>query len=50
MTSAFVKQLDLQVQQINMGAQKINALLLETLRMIFLSFQVVDKLGKVRFF
>ena len=50
MTPAYAKQLGLQIQKTDVGAQKIDGLLLQTFAMIIVGFQVEDKLGMARFF
>ena len=50
MTPAYAKQLGLQVQKIDVKAQKIDDSLLWTFEMVIASFQVEDKFGKARFF
>ena len=49
-TPAYAKQLGLQVQKADVGAQKIDGSLLRTFEMVINGFQVEDKLGKTRFF
>ena len=49
-TSAHAKQLGSQTQNTDIGAQKIDGLLLETYDIIIGTFQVIDKLDKVCFF
>ena len=50
MTLAYAKQLGFQVRKTDVGAQKIDGLLLRTFGMVIAGFQVEDKLGKARFF
>ena len=50
MTLAYAKQLSLQVQKTDVGAQKIDGLLLRTFGMVIAGFQVEKKLGRARFF
>ena len=50
MTPAYAKQLDLQVQKTDVGAQKIDNSLFKTFEMVIASFQVEDKLDKAQFF
>ena len=50
MTPAYAKQLSLQVQKTDVGAQKINGSSLRTFGMVIAGFQVEDKLGRARFF
>ena len=49
-TPAYAKQLGLQVQKTDVGAQKIDGSSLRTFGMIIAGFQVEDKLGRARFF
>ena len=50
MTPAYAKQLGLQIQKSDVGAQKIYGLLLKTFGKVIVGFQVGDKLGRIRFF
>ena len=50
MTAAYVAQLGLKVQKINVGAQKIDGFSLETYKMVIAAFQVLNKLAYSRFF
>ena len=50
MTPAYAKQLGLQTQKTDVGAQKIDGSLLATYGMVIAAFQVKDKLGRARFF
>ena len=50
MTPAYAKQLGLQVRKTDVKAQKIDGSLLRTFKMVMAGFQVVDKLGRARFF
>ena len=50
MTLVYVKQLGLWTRKTDVGAQKIDGLLLVTYGMIIATFQVIDKLGRARFF
>ena len=50
MTPAYAKQLGLQIQRTDVGAQKIDGSLLRIFGMVIAGFQVEDKLGRVRFF
>ena len=50
MTPAYAKQLGLQAQKTDIGAQKIDGSLLWTFGMVIASFQIEDKLGRTRFF
>ena len=50
MTLAYILKLGPQTCHIDVKAQKIDGSIFETFRMIFLSFQVEDKLKKARFF
>lgn len=47
---AYAKQLGIKTQQINVEAQKIDSLSLKTFKIIIAIFQVVNKLGRVKFF
>ena len=49
MTLAYTKQLGLQVRKTDVGAQKIDGLLLRTFGMVIAGFQVEDKLGRAWF-
>ena len=49
MTPAYTKQLSLHIQKTDIGAQKINGLLLRTFEMVIASFQGKDKLDRARF-
>ncbi len=50
MTPAYATKLGLTVQQISVGAQKINDLPLETYGIVLASFSLQDSLGRVQFF
>ena len=50
MTLAYVKQLGLQVQRNDVGAQKIDGSLLQTFGMVIAGFQIENKLGGASFF
>ena len=50
MTLAYAAYLGLEVRVTNIGAQKINGSSLATYGMVIAAFQVVDKLGRSRFF
>ena len=50
MTPAYAKQLGFQTQKTDIGAQKIDGSLLATYGMVIAAFQVIDKLGRARFF
>ena len=50
MTPAYAKQLGFRTQRTNIGAQKIDGSLLATYGMVIAAFQVIDKLGRARFF
>ena len=50
MTLAYTKQLGLRTRKTDVGAQKINRLLLATYGIVIAAFQVTDKLSKARFF
>ena len=50
MALAYAKQLGLEVQKTDVGAQKIDNSLLQTFGMVIAGFQVEDKLGRARFF
>ena len=50
MTPTYAKQLGFQVQKTNVGAQKIDSLLLQTFKMIIADFLVEDKLNRAQFF
>ena len=47
---AFVEKLGLMVQNINIGAQKIDGTIFETYGMVVAVFSVIDQADKVRFF
>ena len=47
---AYASRLDLRVHHINIRAQKIDGSTFETFGMVLASFQVEDKLGRIRFF
>ena len=49
MTPAYAKQLGLQVQKTDVGAQKMDGLLLQTFGMFITGFQIEDKLSRARF-
>ena len=50
MNPAYASRLGLRVHRIDIRAQKIDGSTLETFGMVLASFQVEDKLGKIRFF
>ena len=50
MTLAYVAQLGLKVQKINVGAPKINKSLLKIYDILIAVFQIFDKLGHSHFF
>ena len=50
MTPAYAAYLGLKMRVTNVGAQKIDRLSLATYSMVIVAFQVVDKLGRSRFF
>ena len=50
MTPAYIKQLGLQVQKTDVGAQRIDGTLFQTFRMVIPSFQVEDKFDRAWFF
>lgn len=50
MTLAHVKQLDLQMEETNIGAQRSDGLSLKTFGMVIANFHIVDKLDRVCFF
>ena len=50
MNPAYAKQLGLQVQKNDVGAQKIDGSLLRTFEMVIAGIQVEDKLSRARFF
>ena len=50
MNPAYASRLGLRVYCTDIGAQKIDGSTLETFGMVLASFQVEDKLGKIRFF
>ena len=50
MTRAYIVHLDLKVRVTGVGAQKINRSSLATYGMLIAALQVVDKLGRSRFF
>ena len=50
MTSAYTAQLGLKTQRPNVGAQKIDGSLLATYGMVIAAFQVLNMLGRPRFF
>ena len=50
MTPAYASKLGPKARHIDVGAQKIDGLTLETFGMVLVSFQVKDKLGRARFF
>ena len=50
MTLAYASGLGLRVYRIDVGAQKIDGSILEIFGMVLASFQVEDKLGRIRFF
>ena len=50
MTPAYAKKLGLRTQKTDGGAQKINESSLDTFEMVIAGFQIIDKLGRARFF
>ena len=50
MTPAYAKQLGLWTQKTDIGAQKIDGSLLATYGIVIAAFQVINKLGRARFF
>ena len=50
MTSAYTAQLSLKIQKIDIGTQKIDKFSLEIYSMVIAIFQVLNKLGRLRFF
>ena len=50
MTPAYAKKLGFQTQRTDVGAQKIDGSSLDTFEMVIADFQVIDKLGRARFF
>ena len=50
MTLAYTNKLGLQNRKTNIGAQKIDGSLFEIYKMVIVTFQVIDKLGKAQFF
>ena len=46
----FVKELSLLIRPIEIGAQKIDSIMLDTYGMIVVAFSVTDKENQVRFF
>ena len=50
MMLAYALKLGLKICRINVGAQKIDGSILKTFGIVLASFQVEDKLGKIRFF
>ena len=50
MSPAYASKLSLKVYHINIGAQKIDSSILEIFEIVLASFQMEDKLGKIRFF
>ena len=50
MTQAYARQPSFWNWKTNVGAQKIYRLLLEIFEMVIASFQVINKLGRARFF
>ena len=50
MNPAYVSKLGFQVHRTDIRAQKIDSSTLETFRMVLASFQVEDKLRRIRFF
>ena len=50
MSPAYASKLGLKVHHTDVGAQKIDGSTLETFGMVLASFQVEDKLGRIRFF
>ena len=50
MTPAYAKKLGLRTRKTDVGAQKIDGSSLDTFGMVIAGFQVIDKLGRARFF
>ena len=50
MTPAYAKKLGLRTRRTDVGAQKIDGSSLDTFGMVIAGFQVIDKLGRARFF
>ena len=50
MSPAYAKQLGLRTWKSDVKAQKIDRSSLDTFEMVIIGFQVIDKLGRVRFF
>ena len=50
MTPAYAKQLGFRTQETDVRAQKIDSSLLATYGMVIATFQVINKLGRTRFF
>ena len=50
MTLGYILKLGLKVCSTNVGAKKIDGFTLETFGMVLVSFQVEDKLERLRFF
>ena len=48
MSPAYAKQLDLQTQKTDVGAQKIYGLSLDIFRIVITDFQVINKLGRAQ--
>ena len=50
MTPAYAKKLGLRTRKTDIGAQKIDGSSLDTFEMVIADFQVINKLGRARFF
>lgn len=50
MTQAYAKQIGPQICQINVRVQKIDGSSLETFGIVIISFEIVDKFRRARFF
>ena len=50
MNPDYARKLELKIQKINIGAQKIDSFALKTFEMVIADFQVEDKASKLRFF
>ena len=50
MTPAYTKKLGLQTQRTDVGAQKIDGSNLDTFGMVIAGLQIINKLGRARFF
>ena len=49
-TLAYTKQLGLRTKKTDVGAQKIDGSLVRTFKIVIAGFQVINKLGRARFF